>query len=69
MLWSVYPATNRQRHLQRQLQGEDVQSVSITRGFPGLQQGTPGQLSERSSTCDKDKSGPPMLASLPAVSA
>lgn len=57
---------NRQRHLQRKLQGEDVQLVTITRKPLGLQQGIPGQLTERHSTCDENQSGPPMLASLPA---
>ena len=35
-LWSVYPDMDRQSHLQEQLQDDDVQSVTIARGSPGL---------------------------------
>lgn len=36
VLWLVYPDMDRQRHLQGQLQGEDVQLVTTARGSPGL---------------------------------
>lgn len=36
VLWSVYPDMARQKHLQGQLQDENVQSVTIARGSPGL---------------------------------